>query len=269
MNTQITHALVSKMTHFIKNISTKYNIKISKLTRYLDTSYGSIARNNGLQFEKIVCDLYPNLVVIPQQKVKSIYHKLTTSKADLWKIEHEYIPISVKMSNQGTQLQIVSVDLFIYYCRYQSIEVSEMVETILKKFCGITKPNVQSRSTERYWLDEMTTDEQLSIVSFFKINRNSMYEFIYSNGLCLEDIYKPKWFILNNSYYSKTKEIKPIMISYQNLILKLTGEVKITPNGNLQLCDQIGIQRKGSGRKSAQNYLQFKDRGTKNIFKND
>jgi len=104
--------------------------------------YGEIARSNGLLFEQIITDYYNNnenhmslliskisnylpdvsieilktgrLIKCGSDKVESIYDKKTTRKSDIY---FNYkngsldtnIGISVKMSNKGTQLQVISL----------------------------------------------------------------------------------------------------------------------------------------------------------------
>ena len=69
--------------------------------------------------------------VYDKQKVESIYSKKTTRKADIYYDTEKYkIGISVKMSNRGTQLQIVSLDNFILYLKNNGGKMDTHLEKI-------------------------------------------------------------------------------------------------------------------------------------------
>jgi hypothetical protein len=261
-------------------------------------SYGEIARINGIKFEE---EVYNQLLIsknipkyinsedfqiqlISNKKVKSIINnKKTTAKSDIIIISNgiQY-PISIKMSNKGTQLQIISLNNFKYYCIYNNISFNQDIEYIFKKFLGIIEPNKQelielnkkrkgkSIGEKRFWLNELSTKEQIIIELFIFINKIKLIKFCLQDGMCYENKYKPKLFILNNSSYTETKKISYSWIDYETMVIKMgEGVPRITKNGNLQLSKYIGVQRKGSGNNlNHKNSIQFKDRGFLNIFKN-
>ncbi len=134
-------------------------------------NYGTEARLNGLNFEKYIVDYYnipenkkifidkvknkyPDIDISGEfylastKKVDSIYDKKTTKKADIYYKTFNYnIGISVKMSNKGTQLQIVSLDNFKKYLEFYDIKLSQLQEDIFKKFLGILKPSKEELKT--------------------------------------------------------------------------------------------------------------------------
>ena len=115
------------------------------------TSYGEIARTNGIKYEEEIYKLLSNLIniskfigpitpntdikLISNEKVKSIIkNKKTTSKSDILIINDGIkYPISIKMSNEGTQLQIISLDNFKYYCKYNDLSFNNDIENVFKK----------------------------------------------------------------------------------------------------------------------------------------
>jgi DNA (cytosine-5)-methyltransferase 1 len=269
----------------------------------MSTNYGNIARENGLLFEDIIVnyynsidnkfklipyiknitkDLSPNdseddilngkLIRCSQDKVESIHSSKTTRKADIWyeyltneqksdngshlKINRKCIGISIKMSNKGTQLQIISLDILIKYFKYNNIIIDNNIIIIFKKFLGIEQ--------NRCWMTDMTLDEQSSIIKFLNIHKDLLYQLIFCTGLCKNYIDKAYLFIFNNSYYTKTKIISPVILTFNDVKMEyLYGAINITKKGNLELCDNVGIQRKGSGKGKQREYIQFKDRGFK------
>ncbi len=233
-------------------------------------NYGSEARLNGLNFEKYIVDYYniSENKKIFVDKVKNKYPDIdilgefylaSTKKADIYYKTFNYnIGISVKMSNKGTQLQIVSLDNFKKYLEFYDIKLSQIQEDIFKKFLGILKPSKeelktlnikrtkQNKNSYRYWLTEI--DNADSIIDFLRINYSLIIKFILCDGLCKNKDDKADFFIFNQSYYTKTKIIDPVIYSYDEILKKLTGTPNITKNGNLELCRTIGLQRKGSGK---------------------
>jgi intein/homing endonuclease len=269
-----------------------------------DENYGKIARDNGEKFEHIVCELLnetdnkvrddfmktfvkeykdvhisklknAKFIVVPKDKVESIYDKKTTSKADIWMmVEDNKYPISIKMSNKGTQLQICSIENFVNYMRQNDSHPSEVVLRGLKKFCGIIKPSEDElslfsrpeslKNKKRYWMNELTNTEQKEILDFFRTNKTKILKIIYCDGMCKKDEHKPRLFIMNNSYYTKTNDIKLMFYTFNELIKKTSvGNVCTTKENSLELSKFIGVQMKGSGVKGSSGYhsLQFKDRG--------
>ena len=145
------------------------------------------------------------------------------------------------MSNKGTQLQVISL-------KYNNINLEDILYKSFEKFLGI--------NCNRCWINQLSEQEQHNIVSFLTEHIDIILELIFKNGLCLRKEDKSSIFIINNSYYSKTKIIDPYIFTYEEIINDIIKNIFITKNGNLELCKQIGLQRKGS-----KNYLQFKDRG--------
>ena len=251
-------------------------------------SYGEIARVNGLMFEQIIVDYYNDsienkllllnkikeqfgfdietikngrLYKHDQNKVESIHLKRTTRKSDIYyKYNDIEIGISVKMSNKGTQLQIISLEILKLYLNHHNITLENDIEDSLKLFLGIG-------IEKRVWINQLSKIQQEKIISFLELHKSLILQLIYCDGLCKYKNDRASLFIFNDSYYTKTKEIKPVILNYNDILHKLIGVVSITKNGNLQLCNQIGLQRKGSGKSSSANCLQFKDRGFKNDFK--
>lgn len=251
-------------------------------------SYGEIARSNGLNFEDIIVDYYNNnnenkllllnkikeqfgydietirdgkLYKYDQNKVESINSKKTTRKADIYyKYNDIHIGISVKMSNKGTQLQIISLEIFKLFLKYHNIILEDDIENSLKSFLGID-------IEKRLWLHQLSKIQQEKIISFLSLHKSLILQLIYCDGLCKHQNDKASLFIFNNSYYTKTKEINPVILSYKDILDKLIGDVSITKNGNLQLCNQIGLQRKGSGKSSNASCYNLKIADLKMILK--
>lgn len=251
-----------------------------------ETTYGEVARTNGLLFEQVIIDYYNNnnteklkllnkiseqfnidietikngeLCRFQQNKVESIYGKKTTRKADIYyKSNGRQFGISVKMSNQGTQLQIISLENLKIYLRHHAIVVQNDIETLLKRFLGI--------GCDRLWLTDFSTEDQSKIISFFKSTKSLLLKLIYSDGLCKKEEDKASIFIFNNSYFTGTKEVVPFVLSYNDILSRSEGDTLMTKLGNIQLCKKIGVQRKGSGKSSSATCLQFKDWGYKNSF---
>lgn len=248
---------------------------------YKELNYGEIARVNGDIFEKKVCDFYnlpPNrsklisklkekyqdlnengkFFVYDKKKVESIYSKKTTRKADIYYETEKYkIGISVKMSNRGTQLQIVSLCNFILYLKNNDIKMTTYQEEIFKKFLGI-KP-----ATKRWFFNELEEKDGNEIIKFLHDSYDIIINFILSESMCKNKSDMAEFFIINNSYYTKTKKISPIIYNLEEMVKLVSGTPKITKSGNLELSSCIGLQRKGSGKGTSAECLQFKDRGFK------
>ena len=165
----------------------------------MTTNYGNIARSNGLLFEELIVNYYNNekqkivpyiknlynddeniilmgsLVRCPQNKVDSIHSVKTTRKSDIWYIYlDKYISFSVKMSNKGTQLQIISIEILSKYFRYYNIIIDTNIICIFKKFLGIDQ--------DRCWMTDMTTDDQLYITNFLNLHKELLYKLIFVMG---------------------------------------------------------------------------------------
>jgi hypothetical protein len=269
----------------------------------MTASYGNIARTNGLKFEQLMVDhfnkienktkfvdkiklLYPDItldgffVKCPSNKVESLIGKKTTRKADIWYCYNDTkLGISVKMSNKGTQYQIISLNNFvkILETKYDSIMDID-TNTSFKKFLGLIEPSPQQlkllqvnrkpklKYKKRFWMHEIDSQQQDLVINFLKNNYSNILKIILSNGVCKNIEDTANIFIFNNDYYSKTKNISPVVLLYDELVSKISGECKITNLGNLELSRFIGLQQKGSGNKYNKTCLQFKDRGSSKIL---
>jgi len=182
------------------------------------------------------------------------------------------------MSNKGTQLQIISLEIFESYLKKNNIKLGNKTKKILKKFLGLIKPTYdeqlilnkhrkkQLQNKKRWWMNELQLEEKNRILQFLKSHYDLLLKLILTDGLCVNSEDKSSLFILNNSDYTKTKKIEPIILTFEELISKFKGVPKITKNGSLELNDLVGLQRKGSGSERSANCLQFKDRGYKKLF---
>jgi hypothetical protein len=119
----------NKLSAFININEDIKKYLVNKISRYL---------NVNIELNKVI------LTKIPNKKVKSIHSKLTTPKADIWlEVYQQKIPISVKMSNKGTQLQIISIEIFEKYFTYIGKTIPSDVVITLKKFCGLIPPTLE------------------------------------------------------------------------------------------------------------------------------
>jgi len=291
--------IFSKITTFIEK-SRITKLDKEKLISYLKgdqniSHYGEIARTNGLEFEKELVLYFRNnkealieklkakfpdlendgtIECYGQDKVNSIYDKKTTRKADIYYKTNKYqIGISVKMSDRGTQIQIISLDNFILYLEHNNIKMTPKQKVVFEKFLGIITPSEEEMKSfnikrnkklvgkERYWFNEIQESDTKRTLDFLKTHYDKILEFIFCEGMCFEQRDKAEFFIFNQSYYTGTKKIMPKIYSKDELFSFVSGEPKITKDGNLELSKFIGLQRKGSGSISSANCLQFKDRG--------
>ena len=263
---------------------------------------GKIAQENGNKFEDIIVNYYNNEnnkkqifdklnILYPdiptngyflkcfKNKVKSIHSKLTTRKSDMWyiykndNIENK-IGISIKMSNNGTQLQIISLDIFEKYLEYNNIKLCSELKNIFKKFLGIIKPNREEQNIlnknrteiykdkQRWLMNEFSNDYQNKIINFLKINYFILLKLVLSDGLCINKEDKAEIFVLNDENFTKNNKINPYVLTFDDFIKTFKhNNPNITKNGSLELNNLIGLQRKGSGKENSACCLQFKDRG--------
>ena len=292
-------------TKIVKLLLQNDSVCSEKNKKHKENNYGLIAQKNGNIFEeKIVewCNKEENKIKVlkklgynnvenkycagyfkkcPSDKVKSIHSKKTTRKSDIWYIEEDKkikIGISIKMSNIGTQLQIISLEIFESYLKKNNIKLGNKTKKILKKFLGLIEPTYDEQlilnknrnnllqNKKRWWINELHLEEKDKILQFLKSHYDLLLKLILTDGLCVNSEDKASLFILNNADYTKTKKIEPIILTFKELISKFKGSPKITINGSLELNDLVGIQRKGSGSGSSSNCLQFKDRGYKKFL---
>jgi len=261
------------------------------------TSYGEIARLNGIKFEQEIFTLLStnknfinriknisnmeneeidNISMISNKRVKSIINnKLTTSKADIiiYMKSNKYIPISIKMTNKGSQFQITTLNNLITYLECKNILVPNQIKIMFEKFLGIIKPSTDElieldkkrkiKNCKRYWLNEFLEEEQECFIEFIKNIKIHLLQFCICDGMCQNLENRANIFIINTVSYTDTNIIKPIILNYDMLLEKIDiGIPKITKDGNLELNKYIGIQRKGSGKNELlRQGLQFKDRG--------
>lgn len=263
---------------------------------------GELARSNGIDYEKNIHDILSNSLhilryinklgipldldsleskLISNQHVHSILNDKTTSKSDMVIRDKDNIyPISIKMTNTGTQLHITSLDRFVKYCKYNNISINSDVIHVFEKFLGILIPtldqlsilnekrNDRNKDKNRFWLNELSLHEQLTIELFIYYNKYKLLEFCFRKGMCSDKINHADLFLINTENYTETKNINFKIINYNDLLNKIDiGKPSITKSGNLQLNNYVGIQRKGSGGDSQSYCIQFKDRGFRNVFK--
>lgn len=256
-------------------------------------NYGETARLNGDKFECIMKNFYNNnpkdiceriniecngkFHVYNNKKVKSIHTKLTTRKADIfYETESQKITFSVKMTNNGSQLQIISLANFIKCVEYYNhVKMDTETKIAFEKFLGLQSPTDQeledfkrkrskrNKNKKRFWMNELPKNEQKNILDYIKKNYDTIMEIIFKYGCCLEDENKAEYFIFNDTYYTKTGEIKPKIFTWEELYNFFIPDVKITKHGSLQLNKYIGIQMKGSGKGSSYHCIQFKLRKMK------
>lgn len=279
---------MSYIEHLIEN-------KENKLTE-INKNYGEIARSNGDKFEIEICEyynkyennkkivniireIYPDIsldgkfIKCDSKLVKSIHRKKTKRKTDIWyQTEEKKIGFSVKMTNKGTQLQIISLSIFIIYLNSRGIKMNEKTKVGFEKFLGLIKPTKdelkifnesrtkKNKNKQRYLMYELEQETQNRICMFLKTHYSIIIELILKTGLCMEEEDKANLFIFNNVSYTNTGKIQPYIYNYSELKEKYKEDVKITKLGSLELNKYIGLQMKGSGKKGSSAYhsLQFK-----------
>ena len=255
--------------------------------------YGEIARSNGIQYEEEVRKIMNDSIsvlqkvnkhftinldnsrieLISNKQVDSIIQgEKTTIKSDII-IHNNGIShgISVKMTNTGTQFHAGPLHYFLEYLSYKNISCNDDVIKVWKKFLGIIVPNDDElkklninredkrKNSKRYWLNELSKMEQLTIELFISINRYALLEFCLRNGMCLEQPNQAEFFLFNTESYTETKNINFVILNFDDLLQKINvGKAMITKDGSLQLSKYVGIQRKGSGGLSQKNTFNLK-----------
>ena len=111
------------------------------------------------------------------------------------------------------------------------------------------------------WFNELEEKDRNKTINFLQHYYDIIMKFILSESMCRNKSDMAEFFIINNSYYTKTTQICPIIYNYEEMLKLVTGVPKITKKGNLELSPCIGLQRKGSGAGASAQCLQFKDRG--------
>lgn len=259
---------------FNKEVNKIDNLKLDKLPIIKLKDYKNILEII-IKKNIILGDITPNTDVklLSNKKVGSIHDKKTTTKTDLIINDHS---ISIKMSNKGTQWQIIPLGNFIIYCKKNNIEIENFLINIFKKFLGISKPsnedltrlnnnrNKRNKDKKRWWLTEMSYMEKKCIEGFIVKYKKELIQFCLVNGMCKNNINKPEIFLCSNNSFTKTGIIDFSIYSYKEIYNKISeGDPCITKQGNLELSKYIGVQRKGSGSETSRNCIQFKDRGMK------
>jgi len=270
---------------------------LTRLENKKNKNYGEISRSNGDKFETKICeyynnnpeyfsiiinklrDSYPNIssngkfIKCDSKHVKSIHSKKTKRKTDIWyQTKEKKISFSVKMTNKGSQLQIISLTIFISYLHFKGVKITEKTKVGFEKFLGLIKPTKteliffnknrirKNRNKERYLMNELDQETQNRMCMFLKNHYSIIIELILRTGLCMEEDDKANLFIFNASSYTDTNKIEPNVYNYSQLKEKYKENIKITKKGSLELNKYIGLQMKGSGKKgtSAYHSLQFK-----------
>jgi len=139
--------------------------------------------------------------------------------------------------------------------KYQELwNIPEKVMSILKLYCGETKPNKpNTRDSRRMFMDEFEINEQELVLSFLNENKT----LIVSDILKGRGQFAAEWMLVILKIENENLRwvLKPI-----NFVLNYfgNGQICITKQGNFKI-GRIGLQRKGGdgGRPSA-NMLQFK-----------
>ena len=131
--------------------------------------------------------------------------------------------------------------------------IPQIVIEILELFVGEKKPNILNPLDQRrMFLNEFTKTEQDYFLDFFEKNRL----LILSDIIKGRGAFAAEWMLvvqkLDGTITWTIKSINEVLNIFNQ------GEVKITPQGSLEI-GKVGLQRKGGdgGRKSA-NQMQFK-----------
>jgi hypothetical protein len=122
----------------------------------------------------------------------------------------------------------------------------------LKLFTGETRPRVESRNTERMFLDELDTEQRDAIVAFFSEHKAK----IVSDLLEGDGAFAAEWLLVAYRPAGKTRWV--LKSSADAARFFGDGPVTITRAGNLKI-GRITMQRKGGdGRRETAKMLQFK-----------
>jgi hypothetical protein len=117
-------------------------------------------------------------------------------------------------------------------------EIPDDVFNLLQYFCGEKLPyKTGTKDVRRMFLNEMTTEEQIRLIQFFKEKKMLIVsDILRGRGeFCAERMLVVK----KTSYYERVlKSINEVMNVYGN------GEVEISPKGSLKI-GRITVQRKG------------------------
>jgi hypothetical protein len=180
-----------------------------------------IVLNMKKKFMTVIINLdNVKMELLSNKKVNCITGKKTTSKSDIILYNNNIpIPISIKMSNKGTQLQIISLNKFLQYLTYKNISCNIDVVNVWKKYLGIVVPNDDElkhlninrtnkcKNKKRYWLNELSIMEQLTIELFIYINQYALLEFCLKNGMCLEQSNQAELFLLSTPIKTTNHEM--------------------------------------------------------------
>ncbi len=126
------------------------------------------------------------------------------------------------------------------------------VEAALKLFTGETPPSKPSRRPGRMFLNELTAEQQKSVVDFFSANKHEIVSDLFRGDgefsagwiIVAQKVSERPWWVLRSIDYA--------------IRFFSAGPVELTRSGNLKI-GRITMQRKGGdgGRETA-NMLQFK-----------
>ena len=202
------------------------------------------------------------LLVIGYSKIKTVKAKTTrsmgiNSKADILVEVNASNPIGIsikKFTASFNQIDKRKVD------NYQKIwNIPNDVVIILKKYCGQQgyrpmdkNPIPQVKDQRRYFLTELTQDEQKRILNFFEQNKSIIIHDILRGNV------EPKadYMLVVKKNGSGIEE--STITKIENVISHYDGSVEITKRGNLKL-GKITVQRKGgNGGSITAQMLQFK-----------
>ena len=126
------------------------------------------------------------------------------------------------------------------------------VQAVLKLFLGETPPTKKGRSTNRMFLDEIDTNGQKAVISFFEAHKAE----IVADLLQGDGPHAAGWVMVA---FKATADTRWTLRRVEDVIkFYSTGQVVITAGGNLKI-GRITMQRKGgdAGRDTAK-MLQFK-----------
>ena len=139
--------------------------------------------------------------------------------------------------------------------KYQELwDIPERIMSILKLYCGETKPDkANTRDLRRMFMDEFEKEEQELVLNFLNENKT----LIVSDILKGRGQFAAEWMLVILKIENEGLKwvLKPM-----NFVLNYfgNGEISITKQGNIKI-GKIGLQRKGGdGGRSTANMLQFK-----------
>jgi len=237
---------------------------------------GSLTAKNGFKNEAFVVDEFNNWSesILSKQWLQAMEYDLSEIESvNAEKVKGSYkadvqveIKVSIKLKNltdiQNIQVKLVSnpkgfnqIDKR-WLKNYRELwEIPDNIYELLAYFTGELSPKIENtRDARRMFADEFSSEEQQSLLNFFKDKKT----------LIVNDILKGRgrlsaeWMLVilrlkeRDSINWALESINKVLNHFGN------GEVFITPRGSFKI-GNITIQRKGgdNGRETA-NMLQFK-----------